>query len=477
MTESPDIKMLSDKGPDGAGEEGSKDTDFYFQYYSSLQSQANMLGDTARTEAYRRAILGNAKVAFQGKQVMDLGAGSGILSYMAAQAGAEQVVAVEASSMAEKMSQLISLSEQSDLNPHLRSIRVVRGKIETPSTQAEISSHLSGDGEADCKVDTIVSEPIGVLLFHERMVESFLMARDLYLKPNGTLYPCSGKLWFVPLEDKALWTETETKASFFNQRLFGTDFSPLLDAAREEVFSQPVVGPINPATLFGEAECPRNFDFYTLTQKELEKFEVEVEWDVSKVGLIHGIASWFDLSFLPPRGTEPLSSSPENDENSENELLRAAWAAVPTPAEMAQQAAVYSYYGTGGENVLDPPELPEAPEDGWEVELDTGPFAQRTHWQQCRLLLSEPLAVNRGSRVHATITFTAHESRSYYIDLDMWVVPENNINGMEQHVDERTRRRMRWNLAQQTLNYSYAEESAVAGQAAAAWKGVTSAYS
>jgi hypothetical protein len=120
------------------------------------------------------------------------------------------------------------------------------------------------------------------------------------------------------------------QASFFNQRLFGTDFSPLLDAAREEVFceclshelkqtgnpltslplssyvlhtstenaqprsvslpAQPVVGPINPATLFGEAECPRNFDFYTLTQKELEKFEVEVEWDVSKVGLIHGVS-------------------------------------------------------------------------------------------------------------------------------------------------------------------------------------------
>lgn len=67
-------------------------------------------------------------------------------------------------------SQLITLSEQSDLNPHLRQIRVVRGKIETPSTQTQISSHLpdlAGDGG---KVDTIVSEPIGVLLFHERMV-------------------------------------------------------------------------------------------------------------------------------------------------------------------------------------------------------------------------------------------------------------------------------------------------------------------
>lgn len=39
------------------------------------------------------------------------------------------------------------------------------------------------------------------------------MARDLYLKPNGTLCPSSGKLWFVPLEDKALWTETETKVN------------------------------------------------------------------------------------------------------------------------------------------------------------------------------------------------------------------------------------------------------------------------
>jgi hypothetical protein len=45
------------------------------------------------------------------------------------------------------------------------------------------------------------------------------MARDLYLKPNGTLYPCSGKLWFVPLEDKALWTETETKVSLNNELL------------------------------------------------------------------------------------------------------------------------------------------------------------------------------------------------------------------------------------------------------------------
>jgi histone-arginine methyltransferase CARM1 len=83
--------------------------------------------------------------------------------------------------------QLISLSEQSDLNPHLRSIRVVRGKIETPCTQAEIGSHLSSDGEADGKVDTIVSEPIGVLLFHERMVSLVLVPRATHLSYRAGL--------------------------------------------------------------------------------------------------------------------------------------------------------------------------------------------------------------------------------------------------------------------------------------------------
>jgi len=148
------------------------------------------------------------------------------------------------------LTQLINVSEQSDINHHLRSIRVVRGKIEASETQSQITEILGGH-EEEHKVDTIVSEPIGVLLFHERMVspvlsfakdfsdapalihdtcalqvESFLAARDLYLKPNGSLYPSSGKLWFVPFEDKAVWTETDTKvcdSSLPNESIPGAD--------------------------------------------------------------------------------------------------------------------------------------------------------------------------------------------------------------------------------------------------------------
>jgi hypothetical protein len=54
--------------------------------------------------------------------------------------------------------------------------------------------------------------------------------------------------------------------------------------------AQPVIGPINPATLLGFPDSPRDFDFYTITQHELERFEVQVEWAVGKVGLIHGVS-------------------------------------------------------------------------------------------------------------------------------------------------------------------------------------------
>lgn len=58
-----------------------------------------MMQDYIRTATYQKAILSNIK-DFQDKIILDVGAGSGILSFFAIQAGAKKVYAVEASSMA-----------------------------------------------------------------------------------------------------------------------------------------------------------------------------------------------------------------------------------------------------------------------------------------------------------------------------------------------------------------------------------------
>lgn len=71
----------------------------YFQFYGYLSQQQNMLQDFVRTYTYQRAILNNLQ-DFKDKIVLDVGAGSGILSFFAVQAGAKHVFAVEASTMA-----------------------------------------------------------------------------------------------------------------------------------------------------------------------------------------------------------------------------------------------------------------------------------------------------------------------------------------------------------------------------------------
>lgn len=174
--------------------------------------QQNMLQDTVRTSTYRSAILLNGPKCFKDKKVLDVGAGSGILSYFAVQAGADKVYAVEASGIAKKMKKLVTAASEEGKNAFLKDrLEVINAKIEDPDLPIP-------------KVDTIISEPIGVLLFHERMLESYIYARDHYLKPGGALFPSRGNIYLAPFTDAVLWSETMGKARFWY-----INYNPTLD--------------------------------------------------------------------------------------------------------------------------------------------------------------------------------------------------------------------------------------------------------
>ena len=206
----------------------------YYNDYATVVQQQSMLQDTVRTSLYQFAMLEN-RDDFVGKTVMDFGAGSGILSFFAAQAGAERVYAVEASGMAVKAKKLVHANGMDGV------ITVVNQKVE--------------EVDLEERVDVLISEPLGIALVNERMLESYLVARDAHLKPGGKMFPSESTLYAAPFSDEALYHEQYTKASFWSKTNFhDVDLSALRDDALTFYCSQPVVGQISPHTIRAHAE-------------------------------------------------------------------------------------------------------------------------------------------------------------------------------------------------------------------------------
>ena len=84
------LKETQARVPGGQTPDKKVDGD-YFNSYDDVEVHRLMIRDKARTDAYERAITENAHY-FKDKIVMDVGAGTGILSLFAMRAGAKKVM-------------------------------------------------------------------------------------------------------------------------------------------------------------------------------------------------------------------------------------------------------------------------------------------------------------------------------------------------------------------------------------------------
>ena len=82
--------------------------DLILAYYSNYESHARMLADQVRTLTYREAIKEGRKTDFEAKVIVDVGAGSGILSIFAAKEGhAAKVYALEPSKIYDALKRIV----------------------------------------------------------------------------------------------------------------------------------------------------------------------------------------------------------------------------------------------------------------------------------------------------------------------------------------------------------------------------------
>ncbi len=136
-----------------------------------------MLNDNIRMKAYEDAI----KEAVQpGDIVLDLGAGTGILSQWALEAGASRVYAIEMD--AAILHRAIQRINQADLSSRFIPLNQISYDIELPE-----------------KVDVLISEIIGNMADNEDFQPILQDALKRFLKPDGTALPKSVNSYLVPV--------------------------------------------------------------------------------------------------------------------------------------------------------------------------------------------------------------------------------------------------------------------------------------
>ncbi|KAG7398296.1 hypothetical protein PHYBOEH_011380 [Phytophthora boehmeriae] len=314
--------------------EASSDFANYFCTYAYIYHQKQMLSDDLRMQSYRDAIFENPN-HFKDKVVLDVGTGSGILAIWAAQAGARKVYAVEATDIAVQARKVIKANNQDHI------VSVIQSKIE--------------DVDLPEKVDVIISEWMGYFLLRESMLDSVLVARDRWLKPEGAMFPSHANMSIAAMcnEDNSNKRFHEFSSAMDGWRGFvdntkiawGVDMSVLGNAFRKEQEQYSLHTSsweeLNAGDLIGDEVEIARWDLKTCTLEDIKEVKAPFAMPISIMSRFGGIAGWFDVDF---------KGCPEN------------------PAIK-------------------------------EVTLTTSPFVQPTHWGQQVFPLYPPMQVCEGDQV------------------------------------------------------------------------------
>ncbi|MEO0495044.1 MAG: 50S ribosomal protein L11 methyltransferase [Actinomycetota bacterium] len=225
-----------------------------------LDYHLSMLLDTHRLDAFRRAI--DAAVA-PGDVVVDIGCGTGILSFMACEAGARRVYAIEGAPILEVA----------------RELAVANGFDE----KIEFIEGWSIDVDLPEPADVLITETIGSAGLDEGIVAWAADARARLLRPGAAVIPSRLRFWVAPVhmtDDHALITDwLDTGLPY--------DLGPALRRAAHSLWFTRVV----PDHLLGQPEPALDVD---LAAGDGDALAASGTLEVTHDGTIHGLACWFD---------------------------------------------------------------------------------------------------------------------------------------------------------------------------------------
>ncbi|KAK1550215.1 hypothetical protein Q3G72_015597 [Acer saccharum] len=265
------------------GGDNKTSADYYFDSYAHFGIHEEMLKDVVRTKTYQNVIYQNSFL-FKDKVVLDVGAGTGILSLFCAKAGAAHVYAVECSDMADMAKQIVETNGFSDV------VTVLKGKIE------EIELPVP-------KVDIIISEWMGYFLLFENMLNTVLYARDKWLVDDGAVLPDKASLYLTAIEDAEY---KDDKIEFWNN-VYGFDMSCI----KKQAMMEPLVDTVDQNQIVTNSQLLKTMDISKMALGDAS-FTAPFKLVAQRNDYIHALVAYFDVSFTRCHKLMGFSTGPKS---------------------------------------------------------------------------------------------------------------------------------------------------------------------
>jgi len=225
-----------------------------------------LLDDKIRINAFQKAI---SEVVDNTKSVLEIGSALGTYSFFAAQNNAKKIYAVE---MDDIFYAGVEIAEQNQLQDKIKFIKGKTTEINIPE-----------------KVDYIIMEDYSPFFIYENLENIIIDARDRFLKENGKFIPNTIILKVAPVQADSfykeinLWQEQDDK-------LYGIDWKYTTELA----FNRPYYAELHKLLLLAPESTIKTID---LSKDKDFPFSFNIKQKITKDGIIHGLAGWWDTYF------------------------------------------------------------------------------------------------------------------------------------------------------------------------------------
>jgi protein arginine N-methyltransferase 1 len=243
--------------------------------FSDLYEHEKMLADSVRVNNYKLAI---EKHVGANDMVLDLGTGTGILSFFAAKQKPKKIYAID-------HSEFIQIAEKIAKQNKIDVIEFVK-----------VSSRRFNP---NVKFDVIIHEQIGDYLFNENMIQNILDLKRRLLKVNGKILPGKFELFLEP----TCLEEPFNIPFIWENKIYGIDFEFLrshfeaLEEFKPDDYKQEWLESSAVKDFLCESKPIFSFDLNQMNSEKEIPQSIEIKRQVISPGRFDGFCLFFKVIF------------------------------------------------------------------------------------------------------------------------------------------------------------------------------------